>query len=253
MSVYEISIAIIGGLFAGGINTLAGNGSMITLTILTEVLGLSGNMANGTNRLGILLNGIGSGYGFYTTGQHKIEQFWRHTIPVILGAVAGVLMAVNVSNEQFLIIFRIMMIVLFFVILVKPKKWLIREVTSSKVPSSVFWILLLTLGFYGGFIQMGMGLLFLAVMVLVGGYPMMQSNVMKVFIILLYTIPVVAIFHWQGLINWRIGLILGGGQFVGGWLTSRYATKIPNIELWAYRLLVVMVLMALLKIFGVFG
>jgi uncharacterized membrane protein YfcA len=49
---YHYAIAIIGSAVAGSINTLAGNGSAITLTILTELLGLPGNMANGTNRVG---------------------------------------------------------------------------------------------------------------------------------------------------------------------------------------------------------
>lgn len=63
----QITIAITGGLFAGIINTLAGNGSAITLTILTEVLGLPGNVANGTNRIGILAQGMAS-----------VRFFWKH-------------------------------------------------------------------------------------------------------------------------------------------------------------------------------
>ena len=47
---YHYIIAIVGSALAGAINTLAGNGSAITLTILTELLGLPGNMANGTNK-----------------------------------------------------------------------------------------------------------------------------------------------------------------------------------------------------------
>ena len=50
---YHYLIAILGSALAGSINTLAGNGSAITLTILTEPIGLPGNLANGTNRIGI--------------------------------------------------------------------------------------------------------------------------------------------------------------------------------------------------------
>ena len=52
---YVYVIAFIGALIAGSVNTLAGNGSAITLSILTELLGLPGNLANGTNRIGVLL------------------------------------------------------------------------------------------------------------------------------------------------------------------------------------------------------
>ena len=58
MEWYEYLIAILGGAFAGVINTLAGNGSAITLTILTELIGLPGNLANGTNRVGIFTQSL---------------------------------------------------------------------------------------------------------------------------------------------------------------------------------------------------
>ena len=52
-------IAVAGAFAAGVINALAGNGSVITLTILTELIGLPGNVANGTNRVGVLFNAAG--------------------------------------------------------------------------------------------------------------------------------------------------------------------------------------------------
>jgi uncharacterized membrane protein YfcA len=58
MEWYIYPIAVLGGFVAGIINTLAGNGSAITLSILTEVIGLPGNLANGTNRVGVLMQGI---------------------------------------------------------------------------------------------------------------------------------------------------------------------------------------------------
>ena len=46
-------LLIFGGVIAGIINTLAGNGSVITLSLCTEWVGLSPSIANGTNRLGV--------------------------------------------------------------------------------------------------------------------------------------------------------------------------------------------------------
>lgn len=60
MTSYEIFLAIIGGFIAGCINTLAGNGSVLTLGFLTEIMGMPGNLANGTNRIGIFIQGLAS-------------------------------------------------------------------------------------------------------------------------------------------------------------------------------------------------
>jgi uncharacterized membrane protein YfcA len=62
MDLFQYAIIILGGVLAGIINTLAGNGSAITLTILSEMMGLPGNVANATNRIGIVGQSITSFY-----------------------------------------------------------------------------------------------------------------------------------------------------------------------------------------------
>jgi|GEM_PF-413363 len=103
---------------------------------------------------------------FYKNGKLDLERSWMYGIPTIIGAIFGVLVAVWVSNEQFKQVFSFMMVAMFLVILVKPKRWL-RE-TDLTVKRN-YWLIIpgfLAIGFYGGFIQMGMGIFFLAIMVL---------------------------------------------------------------------------------------
>ena len=244
------SIAIFGGFLAGIINTLAGNGSAITLSILTELLGLPGNMANGTNRVGIMAQGISSTYAFHRNKKLNVSKSKDIIILTCLGAVFGVITAVNVSNEQFKFVFKVLMVVMLFVILVKPSRWFRETDYQFKLPRWISIPLFLALGFYGGFIQMGMGVFFLAAMVLVARYNIIDANAVKIFIVFLYTFLVVAIFQWKGLINWKYGLIIAIGQVVGGYLTAHYASKYPAAQKWAYWMLVVIVILAILKLFG---
>jgi len=250
MEWYIYLIAIIGSFFAGAINTLAGSGSAITLTILTELIGLPPNMANGTNRVGVLTQSLAGTYAFYTNGKLNLAGSKRYIIPTIIGAILGVIVAVYVSNEQFKTVFSYLMIAMLFVILVKPKRWL-RE-TDTKNPPSLFVCipLFLALGFYGGFIQMGMGVFYLAAMVLVAKYSIIESNAVKSFVVAAYTIVVIAIFQYKGMIDWQIGLLLAIGQTAGGWITATYASRYKGADVWAYRLLVVVVVFAIVKLFG---
>ncbi|MCP3929471.1 MAG: sulfite exporter TauE/SafE family protein [Bacteroidetes bacterium] len=251
MELHHYIIAILGGAFAGAINTLAGNGSAITLTILTEVLNLPGNMANGTNRIGVFAQSFAGTYAFYRNGKLDLARSKVYIILIILGAIAGVITAILVSNEQFLLVFRYMMVIMLFVILVKPKRWL-RETDATAKPN--IWLatpLFLALGFYGGFIQMGMGIFFLALMVLFAKFSLIDANAVKSFVVAIYTIGVIVIFQWKGLIDWKIGSILAIGQTVGGYFTAHYASRYKNINLWAHRLLVIVVILAILKIFNV--
>ena len=252
LELYHYVIIIVGSALAGGINTLAGNGSAITLTILTELLHLPGNIANGTNRVGVLFQTTASTAAFYRNDKLHLSSDKIPIIFIAIGAIIGVFVATQVSNEQFKDVFRFMMVAMLFVILVKPKRWLQKTDPNKKVNLWLAIPLFLALGFYGGFIQMGMGVLFLIVMVLVANYNIMDANVVKAFVVALYTIAAVTIFHWQGLIDWKIGMLMAVGQTAGGWLTAHYASQYPKADVWAYRVLVVVVIWAILRLFGLF-
>lgn len=250
LQLYHYVIAIAGGLFAGILNTLAGSGSAITLTILTELLQLPGNLANGTNRVGILAQCGMSTWTFYKNGKLKLNRGSAFIIPTVIGAVVGVIVATMVSSEQFKSVFRFLMVFMLIVILVKPSRWLQQTDESKKVNLWITIPVFLALGFYGGFIQMGMGIFFLAAMVLGARFSLIDANIIKVFVAGVYTILVVAIFQWNGLIDWRIGMILAVGQTIGGWLGATFASKYPKADFWAYILLVVVVILAIIKMFN---
>lgn len=250
LSLIEYTLAMTGSFVAGAINTLAGNGSVITLSILTDLIGLPANVANGTNRVGVLLQAAGSGKGFAKNKVTDLSKSKHIIFLTIIGAIVGVLVATQVSNDQFMFVFKYLMIIMLLVILVKPERWL----QDSDVITLPVWLstpVFLALGFYGGFIQMGMGIFFLAVLVLLSKYSMMEANAIKTIVIFIYTIVVLAIFAWKGLVNWEVGIIMAIGQTLGGYLTAAYATKLPNINTWAYRLLVLIILFAILTQFGI--
>jgi len=244
-------IAIGGGLVAGVINTLAGNGSAITLTIFTELLGLPPNMANGTNRVGIAAQGVVSTYVFQKNGKLKIKNSWFYIVLIFIGAMLGVYVALQVSNEQFKTVFSYLLVVMLVVILIKPKRWLRDTDTDFKLHPIAAAALMIPLGFYGGFIQMGMGVLFLIVFVLIARYNIMEANAVKIFVVFLYTIVVLGIFAYKGMIDWRMGGLVAIGQAAGGWLGAEFGSKYKDADKWAYRLLVAIVLWAIWRLFDI--
>lgn len=252
LSNFEIVIAIFGGFAAGVINTLAGNGSVITLSILTELLGMPGNLANGTNRVGILMQGVAANYSFIRNKKIPFDKSKVMIIWMTLGAIVGVYAAVSISNDHFKFIFKYLLVALFFVVLVKPERWIKKTSAIRSISPFVAIPLYLGLGFYGGFIQMGMGVAFLAITVVLIGYSIIEANAIKNFVVTVYHIVVVAIFHFQGLIDWHVGSIIAIGQMTGGFAAAHFAAKNKNAELWAYRLLIVVMICAILSAFKVF-
>lgn len=252
LELYHYIIAIGGGLIAGAMNTLAGYGSIITLTILMDVLGLPANMANGTNRVNILSNGIAGALGYHKNGKLSLDKGKWILIVVCVGALFGVVTAVNVSNEQFREVFKYLVVVLFLAIIVNPKRWIAETSEVVDLPAWKLILVYFPIGFYGGFIQMGMGLVFLMATVLISRYTIIRANALKLIILVCYTLMSIAIFHYNGLINWQIGAVLSIGTAIGGYYTAVYASSIKNANLYAYRFLIVVVLIVLLRTFGVF-
>jgi len=248
----HLAIAFAGAFIAGIINALAGNGSVITLTILTTMIGLPGVVANGTNRVGVLLNALGAMAGFAGKRKMNYRLHVQYILPVIGGAVAGIMVATKVTSEQFMWVFKFLMVVMLFVIIANPERWLIAHAGKSAMPKWLEWPAMLILGFYGGFIQMGMGVFYLAVLVLVARLPLIESNTIKAITVGTFTLIAVIIFAFTGLIVWSIGIVMGIAQFAGGWIAAHYASKIPGASKYAYYVLLVAVSLSILKLFNVF-
>lgn len=253
----DYAIALLGALLAGGINTLSGNGSAITLTILMELIGLPPDVANGTNRVGVLANGVGGATAFQRAGRFdrnaaEKREMWRIVVISTLGAIVGIYLSLIISNAAYRMVFRYLLVVMLIVVLVKPKRWLAVPENSPTLSPWISIPLFFALGIYGGFIQMGMGVFFLAVMVLAAHYEIIQANVVKVLVVTAYTLIAVAIYAWRGLIDWPIGMLMAAGQMAGGFFTARFAADDPRAGLYAYRLLVVVIIGAIAKAFWPF-
>lgn len=244
-----IALSLIGGFVAGGINTFAGNGSAITLGILTEVMGLPGTIANATNRIGVLAQGITTSYHLGKSNQSLLKKNVDLILATILGSVLGVIIAVMVSDEDFKFIYKYMMVVMLVVVLIKPDKWINGVISVPILPRWFILFLFFMIGIYGGFIQMGTGIFFLALIVLLAGRPIMEGNILKAVVITIYTLIVLLVFMYKGLVDWEAGIYLAIGQALGGWILGKYAKDSPYANKISYYLLLVVILIVIYRLF----
>lgn len=249
MDLFQIVIALLGSFLAGVINTLAGNGSAITLSILTEVIGLPANVANGTNRVGIMFQSMAGAFAFRRNKKLDLDRSKTIIASTFLGALLGAYVATQVTNEQFTFVFKFLMLVTLVVILVNPKRWLSSSNKSFQLSPWIAIPVFLSVGFYGGFIQMGMGVLFLAFTVLVGKFDIIKANALKIVCIGFYTTIVLLLFAWNGLVDWKAGGLIAIGQVLGALVSSKFATSHPLAGVVAHRVLVAVVIFAIVKVF----
>ena len=250
MTLLQATGLILLGIIAGFINTFAGGGSMLVVPFLI-FLGLPANMANATNRVAIFLQEIVSTATFH---QKKILDFktdYPLLLPTTLGSIAGAFTAVDIQEELLRKVIGGLLIILFFMILLDPNGWVKANADRAKARNQfIRFLVFFGIGFYGGFIQIGVGFFMLAGLVLGCGFDLLKANALKVLLILSYTLIALAIFIYYGLIDWSTGFILSCGNMLGAWLGTRLSIK-WGAKYIRYILLVALVLVSL-KLFNVF-
>lgn len=139
---WYIYLAVIAAGFAAGfINTLAGSGSLITLPLLI-FLGLPANVANGTNRVGVLFQNIVSTESFRRKGMMDMRGGLILAAPAIIGAIIGARIAVNLNEELMDKVIGALMVVMLVTLFVDPKQWVQGELERLTVRPSLGQLLL---------------------------------------------------------------------------------------------------------------
>lgn len=225
MTVYETLSLIALGIAAGFINTFAGGGSMLVVPFLI-FLGLPANIANATNRVAILLQNIVSVASFKQKKVLDVRQDYKLLLPTLLGSIIGAFAAVDINEDILKKVIAGLLVVMFFLILFDPDSWVKANSDKARAKNPLIrFLIFFGIGFYGGFIQIGVGFFLLAGLVLGCGFDLLKANAVKVFIVLFYTIAALGIFIYYGLIEWKTGLILACGNMAGAWLGVRCSIK----------------------------
>jgi uncharacterized protein len=245
-SVLEIVGLIVIGFIAGGINTIAGGGSLLTLPILI-FLGLPPNIANGTNRIAILFQNIFTTAGFKSKGVITFPFSIYIGISALIGSIIGAQIAVDIKGDTFNKILAVIMVVIVFYMIFKSKLKLVDGL--EKTAGKHLWIsivLFFFVGIYGGFIQAGVGFIILLILSSVNNLSLVKSNAVKVTVVLIYTIATVSVFIYNDIIDWKIGLTLALGNSVGGWFASRWS--VDKGDALVRKFLIVMVIVMAIKL-----
>jgi uncharacterized membrane protein YfcA len=225
MSISTILVIILAGIIVGFINTLSGGGSVISLSLLL-ILGLPANIANGTNRISIFFQTLSS-VGSFTRQKmfDNLKPVWLG-IPATIGAIMGAYLAVDVNTRVIEIAMAVAMVIMLFFLFYKPDKWL--KENPAMLSGPVKWwqlVIFFVVGFYGGFIQVGVGYFLLMSLVLGVGYDLVKANAVKNLIVFFYAIFALLVFMIDGKVNYLYGVILSAGSIIGALIASHLAVK----------------------------
>jgi len=218
LELWQLALLTSAGVIAGWLNVMAGGGSMLTVPIML-FMGLPGPVANGTNRIAILAQNISATTNFRRKGFRELKLGLSLSLAAIPGAVAGAMIGVRLEGELFNRILAIIMIGTMILMMTGAEKK-IRQPDHKPTRKQLIFghFCMVGAGFWGGFIQIGVGFILMPILNRVMGLDLVRVNALKVFIILCYTIVALAIFASQVEVLWIAGLALALGNSIGGWL-----------------------------------
>ena len=220
ISILQIAAVFFSGIAAGVINIMAGGGSTITLGVLI-FLGMDASVANGTNRIGLMVESTSGVLAFRSEKYAAFKESFTLALFTLPGAILGAVSAVRISNELFQQILAIVMIlILVTLFLPKSSQEKIRS-TSGKFRKPMIYPAMFLIGFYGGFIQVGIGFLLMGALRHLLNLDLVRVNMHKVFIVFVYTIPILIIFGLTGNIDWFHAVFLAAGYAIGAWWSAK--------------------------------
>ncbi len=210
-------LIFIGGLFAGFVNALAGGGSLLTVPLLS-LAGVEGLLANGTNRVSVLLSTLSTGRGYWKGGFVDWGQIFPVAGPAVAGGAVGSIAVSQIDDQLFERIFGIVMIPL-LVLALRPRR------TGAPPKAWPVWLTIgvfFLAGIYAGAIQAGVGLILLLILNR-AGHDLVTGNAIKNFVVTGVSLIAVPVFVLQGQVRWLPALVLSAGTMLGGYLGANSA------------------------------
>ncbi len=221
VELWKVALLFAAGVASGWINVLAGGGSILSVPIMV-FMGLPGPVANGTNRIGIIAQNIASVTTFFRKGFSDFKLSASLAACAAVGAFFGANVGVKLEGVWFERTLALIMIGIMIIMMTGAGQ---KPTDENGKARNLVWghILFVGAGFWGGFIQIGVGLIQIPILNRVMGLDLVRCNMHKVFIALVFSIVSLAVFAANVEIAWTLGLALAAGHFIGGWLGASSA------------------------------
>ena len=223
MEILNLFLVCLAAFLAGGLNSLAGGGSFITLPALL-LTGIPPVLANTTSAAVLLPGYLGSVLGFkHTFSTLDFIQIIPLLLITILFSVVGAIVLINTSDEIFLKFIPFLILVATLLFIINP---------SSKVgtTTSTFYrnIGLSFVSAYGGYFNGGLGIALLSVLSLREDYSLKQMSAIKSLLSFLITTVSVTIFFINGFIVWSYVFYMVFFSVLGGFLGAKLTEVLPT-------------------------
>ena len=238
MTPLEVVVVVVAGVFAGGINTVVGSGTLVTFPVLLAV-GYSPVVANVSNSLGLVPGSLSGAFGYRNELKGQGSRVKRLLPASILGGIVGAILLVTLPEDAFSTIVPVLIAVALVLVVVQP--WLNRKLAERERQEHgglTRWIGVFAAGIYGGYFGAAQGVLVMGLMGVLMNEHLQRMNALKNVLTAFVNLVAGVLFIFIADVAWLPVLLLAVGSVFGGLIGAKVGRKLPPAALRAVIVIV---------------
>ncbi len=231
------------------VSVVTGSTSLITVPVMIS-FGMEPHIAIATNMLALTFMSVGGSVPFLRSRAIRRDFLPVSIVLTVAGSGLGAMLLLTVPLRALQLTIAVAMIAVTIFTLAKPDLGLSsREKPPSRSAALTGHVVTLLLAVYGGFFSGGYVTLLTSSFVLLLGMTFLQSVATTKVINIFSSAVATAVFLWRGVVDAKLGIVLGMAMFLGALLGSRIALNLHPV--WLRRIFITAVLgLAVKMLFG---
>ena len=245
MSGAKLAVLVAVFFFTSVISVVTGSTSLITVPVMIA-LGIEAHVAVATNMLALTFMSVGGSLPFVGRGVLSRSRLPTSVALTISGSGLGALLLLSVPLKALpIIIAAAMIVVAVFSLLNKNLGRASHDAPVSHVGVIAGYAATFLLAIYGGFFSGGYVTMLTAAFVLFFGMTFLQAVATTKVINVFSSGVATLVFVWRGVVDLKLGIVLGAFMFLGALLGARIALFLSTV--WLRRIFIAAVLCLAIK------
>lgn len=244
LSTYALAVLIFIFFVTSVVGVVTGSNSLIAVPAMFQ-FGVEARTAIATNMFGLLFMSVGATIPFVRQKKIDFGKVTPFIIVTVIASALGALLVGVISSSGLKLIVSTAMIVVALFSLLRHRTGVSDETTPGRYAAPITYILTFLLGVYGGLFSGGYVTILTAVCVGIYGMRYGEAVASTKLINVFSSGVATIVFMWQGLVDYKLGLILGITMFVGAYVGAHFVTRLNDI--WLRRIFLTTVLLLAAK------
>lgn len=251
MSLTALILLIILFLLTSVVGVITGSNSLITVPVMFQ-FGIDEKRAVATNMFGLTFMSVGGTIPFIRARMIDYRKASPLIVLTLVGSAIGAALVGLITNQSLKLIVSIAMIAVAVFILWRRETGSVEEAVTAVPKRAVVYTLAFFLAIYGGLYSGGYVTMLTAVFVAFFAMPFGEAVGTTKLINIFSSLIATLIFIRQGLVDYKLGVMLAAAMFIGAYIGAHYAARMN--EVWLRRIfLSTVILLAVKTLYDLFS